>query len=160
MGKVTILHVDLFYHDDQLTDWLDAKNALDRMGQKEIIELLELEYKDTLIVKNDLNTRRDWSHWVIQRIDKAIEYQTNDNPFLQAFKESGFLNDDKYQNLSSPDKQARKDPKKKPSTQFQRLRWVVPPILEDIEDFSLSIVDKDSFLVVKKDKLSGVLTKM
>jgi WG containing repeat len=159
MGKVTILHVDLYRHDDLLMGWVDAKKVLNELEEKKIITFLELEYKDTLIAKNDLNTRQDWTNWVKLRIRRAIEYQTNDDPLVQAIRESGLLNDDKYQDLFSSTEKSQVAPNRKPPKQFQTLKWIIPPILEDIQDFDLSILGKDTFLLVKKDKLSGLLDR-
>lgn len=159
MADITTAHVQLFDLDVHLSHWLDAKMVLDRFGKDGLIGILKLDFEGNHDETSALNSNEVQLDWARQSIQQHLDDVLRNSPYFWAFEGDGELRNDHYsQNLQQYQDNLVLS-KKQISHGIQKFQWVLPPVADNIQEFSISSVNGDTLIKIYNGNKSGVLDK-
>lgn len=159
MAQVVISHVHLFDLDVHLSHWLDAKMILDGWSKQDLAKILESNFHEVYEDEKQLGSVEAQRTWALKSIQEHIAYVLRNSPYFWAFKRDGHLRNDTYHEDLQQYKTQARPPKPQTQAWIQQFNWLVPPVLDKLQDAALSAVNGDTLIMVYNGEQRGVVNK-
>lgn len=159
MAEITVSHVRLFDLDVYLSYWIDAEMVLAQLNKRDLARILESDFERIYEKAKQITSPDAQRKWAIENIQKYIDYALKNSPYFLAFKGEGHLRNDVYTQDLQRYRSIQPVEKKQPEKWIRQFHWIVPPVLNSIQEFSFSSVNGDTLLMIYDGKNSGVVDK-
>lgn len=159
MAQVTVLHVSLFDLDVHLSYWADVQMILAQLSKQDLIDILQSGFDELSEEEQKLITGQDQLHWSVKTIQQYLDYELRNSPYFLAFHGEGYLNNDAYKEDLIRFHKLKNPVKNQPEKWIRQFKWMVPPVLNEVKDFVVSVVKGDTLIAILNEEHSGVVDK-